>query len=184
MLSDFLKEMASDEVYEKWKKIAAKDLKGFVKRTTPFRQLKVSNFYFYVDTKSLTYSIILRGVKPNAARSKAFGAPVDQREPSPTPLHVLIDDRWRTVTTRRKASPQLGMHPLKIGYYGVSAFPVEFFGVKQGKKVNAYGLVDYETAVPVYSDTGLVEWVVDSNEKELERILEEAGFKAINGGVK
>jgi hypothetical protein len=41
-----------------------------------------------------------------------------------------------------------------------------------------------DKAVPIYSDTGLVEWVVDSNMAEVERILEEAGFKAINGGMK
>lgn len=183
MLSDYIEQITQDpQIIEKWKGIVSKDLKGFAKRTNPYKQLKVSGFYFYVDTKSFTYRVVLQGATPNAARVRAFGAPVDKRELAPRPRHVLTDGGWKTVKTQRKTSDRLGVKALDIGYYGISEKPKQYFGLKRGGKAQAFGLVDDETAVPIYSDTGLVEWIVDDNAVELERILEEAGFKAINGG--
>lgn len=183
MLSDYIEQIADDpKIIERWKGIVSKDLKGFTKRTNPFKQLKVSGFYFYVDTKYLTYSIILQGVKPNAARARAFGAPIGKREPT-TPHSVLTDKGWRNVGTRRKTSNSAGLKTADVSYYGISGKPKEYFGLKRGGKAQAFGLVDEETAIPIYSDSGLVEWIVDDNAVELERILEEAGFKAINGGL-
>ncbi len=185
MLSDLIEKLTSDtSIIEEWKTLVSKDLKGFVKRTSPFKQLKVSGYYFYVDTKSLTYSVILSGSRPNAARSRAFGAPVNRREPAPKPRHVKIEDKWKTVMTQRTTSSRLGVKPLDIGYYGVNQKPTKYFGLTQYGKVRAFGVANDDKAVPIYSDTGLVEWVVDSNMAEVERILEEAGFKAINGGMK
>lgn len=182
MLSEIVEQITQDtSIIERWKSIVAKDLKAFAKRTSPFKQLKVSGFYFYIDTKTFTYSIVLQGVKPNAARSRGFGAPVDKREPS-QPRTIYFGDGWKTVTTKRKTSPSMGVKALDIGYYGTSGKPKEYFGLKRGGKAQAFGLVDEETAVPIYSDSGLVEWIVDDNAVELERILEEAGFKAIENG--
>lgn len=183
MLKDLVEQITNDPaIIEKWKSLVAKDLKAFTKRTNPFRQMNVSNFYFYVDTKSFTYSIVLQGVKPNAARVRGFGAPIDKRELAPKPIHIKTEYGWRTVNTERKTSNELGVKPLDIKYYGVSKTPSKYFGLKRGGKAMAFGLSD-DKAIPIYSDTGLVEWIVDDNLDELERILAEAGFKAIDGGL-
>ena len=182
MLKDLVEKITNDPaIIEKWKNIVAKDLKAFTKRTNPFRQMTASNFYFYVDTKSFTYSIVLQGVKPNAARARGFGAPVDKRE-SVKPYPAFFDGGWHTVTTQRMTANSMGVKALDISYYGISRNPTKFFGLKRGGKAMAFGLSDSK-AVPVYSDTGLVEWIVDNNMDELERILAEAGFKAIDGGL-
>lgn len=183
MLNELVDQITKDpSIIEQWKGIVAKDLRAFAKRTNPFKQLKVSGFYFYIDTKSFTYSVVLQGVKPNAARARGFGSPIDKREAA-SPYPAYFGGKWHTVKTKRMAG-RLGLEPLKPDYYGVSRQPDKFFGLRRGGKAVAFGLVDDETAVPVYSDTGLVEWIVDYNAVELERILEEAGFKAIDGGLK
>lgn len=182
-LNDILENITDKKTFQKWKDIAAKEIRVFAKRTNPFNGLKVSNYYLYIDTKSRTYAIELSGVKPNAGHAKGFTAPVGKREFSPSPVRVHFPQGWKTVHTVRKTSPSLGVvKSLKTQYFGASGEPRGFFGLKRKKGKEAFGLVD-DVAVPIYSDQGFVEYLTQDSESELERILIDAGFTAINGGV-
>lgn len=181
-LDDILENITDDQTIERWKEVAAKEIKAFAERTNPFRGLKVSNYYLYIDTKSRTYAIKLQGVKPNASFARGFFAPVDKRGIAPQPVKVRFPQGWRTVHTVRKTSPTLGtVGRVKTHYFGVSGEPKAYFGLKRKRGNEAFGLID-ETAVPVYSDQGFVEYLTQDSESELERILMDAGFTAINGG--
>lgn len=177
-LSDLLKNITDDKVIQKWKELSSKEIKGFTKKTNPFSGVKISSYYLYIDTKSYTYSIELSGVKPNAGHAKGFRAPINKRKQSDKPIHIHLDKGWRTVKTERLTSPSLGTKTLDTTYYGVSGKPSAFFGLKSKGGKEAFGIIQ-NTAVPIYADGGLVEWISETNIDELYRILEECGFKAI-----
>lgn len=181
-LDELLESITDKETIERWKRIASKQIRVFAKKTKPFNDIKPSGYYLYIDAKTRTYAIELSGVKPNAAHAKGFFAPVDKREAAPKPVHVHFPQGWRTVHTVRKTSPSLGtVKRLQTQYFGVSGNPAAFFGLKRKTGKEAFGLVD-GVAVPVYSDKGFVEYLTEDSEAELERILTEAGYTAINGG--
>lgn len=178
-ITDLLNNITDDKTIKKWKETAAKNIRDFTKRTNPFKGLKVSNYYLYIDTKSRTYSIELSGVKPNLGHAKGFSAPVEKRKVADKPIHVHLDKGWRTVHTERVTSPTPGVaRPLDTSYYGVSGKPKAFFGLKRKNGKEAFGLIG-DTAVPIYSEEGFVEFLTQDSEKELERILIEAGYTAI-----
>lgn len=178
-LSEIVSQITDDKTFKKWKDLAAKEIKKFARNTNPYNKVKLSNFYLFIDTKSLTYGIILTGKKPNIGHVKGFGAPVNQYKKSSDPIHYEKDGRWFTTYKERQTSPSLGAKPLEMSFYG--EVPREYFGLKRkGAKV-AFGLVNDE-AVPVYSQEGFVEYLSIQQEEELERILAEAGYTAIEGG--
>lgn len=179
MLKDLLAQLKDPSVIQKWKEGAAKSLRDLAVETNPFRGLKASPYYFYVDTKSKTYAIILQGVKPNLGHIRGFGAPVDKRELAPEPIHIKTPSGWKTTHTQRQTAGFIGARPLATHYYGVSGQPTRFFGLKRAGKVEAFGITPDGEAVPVYSEYGFVEYV--SNLPQFEETLVEAGFHAIEG---
>ena len=164
------------DIKKRWKDLAAKEIKAFAKRTKPFRCVKVSNYYLYIDTKTLQNALILRGSKPNAAANRAFRAPVNKFRTTPE-KHVYYD-RGRFYTTHEeRVSGSLGFKPLDTKYYGTSGEYKGFFGEKD-KKVKAYGIIG-RVVVPVYSDTGFVEYISDENIDELREILNECFVQSV-----
>lgn len=181
-IDDLLENITDKKTFQKWKDLAAKEIRAFAKRTNPFNGLKVSSYYLYIDTKSRTYAIEMSGVKPNAGHARGFTAPVGKREIAPSPVRVHFPQGWRTVRTVRKTSQSIGAtKALRTQYFGISGKPREYFGLKRKKGKEAFGLVN-DVAVPIYSDGGFVEYLTQDSEAELERILIDAGFAAINGG--
>lgn len=178
-IDGLISKIVSDKTIEEQKKIAAKAIKAFAKNASIFRNLKVSDYYLYIDTESRTCAIILRGLKPNAGRMRGYNAPVDKRKPLEVPKKVKLSFGWRTVRTERKTAESQGVKALEADYFGVSGQPDQYFGLKRKNRIDAFGLVD-ETAVPVYSNTGFVEWLTIDNAAELERICIESGYAAIN----
>lgn len=178
MLSEIIERMTSRDVVEQWKRIAAREMRAFAKRARPFRGIKPTGYYLYIDTKALTYGIILRGVKPNAAAVNGFSAPVGKYKKVQR-YHARTAFGWRTFDKERETSPRAGVEILKTEYYGVSARMSVFFGLRRAGKKVAFGLAD-GVAVPVYSESGFVEWITDTQADELARILADAGFAAID----
>ena len=86
---------------------------------------------------------------------------------------------WKTLDKARETSPRAGVDTLDTEYYGVSARPSVFFGLRRAGKKIAFGLAD-GVAVPVYSETGFVEWITGEQADELARIMEQAGFAAMD----
>lgn len=159
------------DIKKRWKDLAAKEIKDWAKRTNPFRYVKPTNYYLYIDIRSKTYSIILQGVKPNAASVRRFNAPVGKYYDSQQPHHEYFYGSWHTVQKERATSGSMGVKPLDTTYYGVSGMPDKYYGIKKGSKIRAYGLYDDGSAVPVYSDNGFVEWITETNINELYGIL-------------
>lgn len=180
IVNQIVSQIDNDQTIEQWKKIAGIEIKGFAKRANLFKGIKASNYYIYIDTKTLSYGIILQGVKPNAGAVRGFGAPINKRIAS-KPVRVKIGDEWKTVTTARKTGQYLGLKMMDDTYFGLSGKPDQFFGLKEKGKIKAFGIVD-DDAVKVYSDEGFVEWLTGDSVDELVEILEQAGFAAISGG--
>lgn len=182
-LKELLKNLESKNRFFRWKKIASKDLSDFAKRTNPYK-IKYSGYYFYVDTKTKTYEIILHGVKPNAGAVKGFRAPVNKKtqiKNEKVNLGTEAAPIWKTVKNRVSMSSGIGVESLNPKYYGVSDRPSQFFGKKIKGGLMAFGVaVQEHEAVPIYSENGLVEWVADINKDEMISILLEAGFKALS----
>lgn len=177
-ITELLQDAVSAETLERWKQNAAREMRAFAKRARPFRGIKPTGYYFYIDTKSLTYGLILRGVKPNAAANNGFTAPVGKFRKVPK-YREKTSFGWRTFDKARETSPRAGVDTLDTDYYGVSARPSVFFGLRRAGKKIAFGLAD-GVAVPVYSETGFVEWITQEQADELARIMEQAGFAALD----
>lgn len=182
-LKDLIQQLESKKSFFRWKKISSKDLSDFAKRTNPYK-IKPSGYYFYVDTRSKTYEIILQGVKPNAGAVKGFSAPVKKKIPI---KHEKVNvgspssPVWRTIKNRSVLASNIGVEALNPAYYGVSDKPSQFFGKKIKSGLMAFGVATQEhEAVPIYSENGLVEWVSDINKDEMISILIEAGYKALS----
>lgn len=176
-VTELLKDAVSAETLETWKQNAAREMRAFAKRARPFRGIKPTGYYFYIDTKALTYGIILRGVKPNAAADNGFTAPVGKYRKVPQ-YREKTSFGWRTFDKEREISTRAGVDTLQTEYFGVSARPSVFFGLRRAGKKIAFGLAD-GVAVPVYSETGFVEWITQEQADELARIMEQAGFSAL-----
>lgn len=176
-ISEMLSQMANAETVQRWKDIAAREIRAFSRRARPFAGIKPTGYYLYIDTKSRTYSMELRGVKPNAAAVKGFSAPVGKYKKVPK-YHARTAFGWRTLDKARETSVRAGVKHLETEYYGTTARPSAFFGLRRGGKKVAFGLAD-GVAVPVYSDIGFVEWITDTQADELARIMEAAGFAAL-----
>lgn len=180
-LDNIIEQITDEKTIQRWKELAAKEIRAFSKRANPFHGLKVSNYYLYIDTKTRSYSIELQGVKPNAGVARGFSAPTGQRESS-DPQKILFGDKWRTVFTKRKTGSLGIAKPLDVKYYGVNQKPRSFFGLSRKGKKEAFGVVDNDVVIPVYNNTGLVEFLTQDMQKELFAILQNAGYTAINGG--
>jgi hypothetical protein len=178
LIDDIISRANNPSTINKWKQLAAKELMAFAKTTNPYK-VKVSGYYLYIDTKTYRYSITLSGVKPNAGAVKGYSAPVGRYEPA-RPYPAFYDGSWHTLTKRRQTAPTEGVKPLNTEYYGESGMPTRFFGLRKGGKVKAYGLYDDNTAVPIYSDKGFVDYITEININEMYRILEESGYEALN----
>ena len=176
-LSELLQKAVGAGAVEAWKATAARELRAFARRSRPFAGVRPTGYYLYIDTKTLQYGLILRGVKPNAASARGFSAPVGKYREVPK-YRAYTPYGWRTLDKARDTSGRSGTGILRTHYYGVSGNPTAFFGLKRGGKVEAYGLAG-GVAVPVYSDYGFVEWITEMQESELVKILESAGFSAI-----
>ena len=177
-ITELLRDAVSRETLETWKQNAAREMRAFAKRARPFEGIRPSNYYFYIDTKALTYGIILRGVRPNAAAARGFSAPVGKYRSVPKYRANTVYG-WKTLDKARETSPRAGVDTLDTEYYGVSARPSVFFGLRRAGKKIAFGLAD-GVAVPVYSETGFVEWITGEQADELARIMEQAGFAALD----
>lgn len=164
---------------ERWKKIAKKEIKAFAKRANPFKEIKPTNYYLYIDTESLTYGLILSGLKPNIGHVRGFSAPINKIKKNQKPVRVNFGDDWRSVTSRRITSGYLGAKKLETKYIGISGNPDQYFGIKKSGYTRAFGVVD-DTVVPIYSNDGFVEYITGDSAGELSRILQEAGFTAIS----
>lgn len=176
-LSELLKGAVSRETMERWKANAAREMRAFARRARPFDGIRPSNYYFYIDTKALTYGLILRGVRPNAASARGFSAPVGKYRGVPK-YRANTAYGWKTLDRARQTSARAGVDTLDTEYFGVSAQPSQFFGLRRAGKKIAFGLAD-GVAVPVYSETGFVEWITETQADELARIMAQAGFAAL-----
>ena len=176
MLSELIEKIADKATIDEWKRNAARAMRRFASQNKPFQGVKASGYYFYVDTRSLSYGLILRGVKPNAAAVPGFTAPIGKTEKVPE-YRENTAFGWRTFDRRRKTG-RAGVDILQTHYFGVNERPNTFFGLRRNGKPQAFGLAD-GVAVPVYSDYGFVEWITDAQADELARILQEAGYSAI-----
>ena len=171
-LNDIIERITDNpDLIRRWKSLAAKEIKAWAKRTNPFRYVKPTNYYLYIDIYTKKYSIIFQGVKPNAASARRFNAPVGKYYDSQQPHHEYFYGSWHTVQKERATSSSMGVMPLDTTYYGVSGMPDKYYGIKKGSKIRAYGLYDDGSAVPVYSDGGFVEWITETNINELYGIL-------------
>lgn len=180
MIKDLLEKLQSPENIQKWKENAAKSLRDLAKSSNPFKQLKVTGYYFYVDTHSRSFAIILQGVKPNLGHTRGFTAPVNKREQTVKPRHFFGDSGWRTVNTQRKTSNSAGSKPLQTSYFGVTGTPSQFYGLRRKGGVEAFGLVN-DTPVPVYSDYGFVEYLTESETDQFTQALLDAGYSVLEG---
>ena len=122
---------------------------------------------------------MLSGVRPNAGLVKSYSAPVNKYYTT-HPYPAYYDARWHTLRRKRQTSPIQGVKPLHTEYYGKSGMPSKYFGLKRGSKVRAYGLYPDDTAVPIYSNQGFVEYLTETNLDELYLLLEQAGFTALS----
>ena len=179
-LQDLVSQITDEKTLKKWKAIARQKILKYASVANPFKGIKPTDYYLYIDSKTLSFGLILHGVKPNAGAIRGFSAPVNQRVDAPKPIHVKLPFGWRTVDTERKTGSYLGVKQLDTSYYGVSGTPNEYFGLKRKGKVEAFGIAD-NTAVPVYSDFGFVEWLTQDSIEELESILIDAGYTALDG---
>lgn len=178
-MDDIIKNISDNpDVIKKWKSLASKEIKAWTKRTNPYRGVKPTNYYLYIDIRSKTYSIILQGVKPNAGAVRSYNAPVGKKEAT-KPYPAFYDSRWHTLKTKRKTANSQGVKPLSTSYYGEAGQPQKYYGLKKGGKIKAYGLYDDDVAVPIYSSTGYVEYITETNIDELYQILQDSGFEAI-----
>lgn len=176
-IGDLINGAVSRETIERWKANAAREMRAFARRARPFDGIRASNYYFYIDTKALTYGLILRGVRPNAAAARGFSAPVGKYRSVPKYRASTVYG-WKTLDRARETSPRAGVETLETEYFGVSAQPSQFFGLRRSGKKIAFGLAD-GVAVPVYSETGFVEWITREQADELARIMAQAGFAAL-----
>lgn len=185
-LKQLISEFKNQRTVNEWKHLCKINMNAFVRRNSrTFFTLKATNYYFYVDTSTLTDSIILQGVKPNIGTlnsMKGFGVRTRQKVNLSKPIHVKIDDfvGWKTITHRMRGYHDLRSPKLDTDYFGVSGEPVEYFGAKKRKgkgKAQVFGVIEHE-AVPIYSEQGLVEWLM-YNKAEMFRILTECAQTAI-----
>jgi hypothetical protein len=180
IIKDLLEKLQSPENIKKWKESAKLELTKLAKSSNPFKQLKVTGYYFYVDTKSRSFAIILQGVKPNLGHTRGFTAPVNQREKTPKPRHFYGEGGWKTVDTQRKSSNSAGSKPLQTSYFGVSGNPTQFYGLRRRGGIEAFGLIN-ETPVPVYSEYGFVEYLTESETDSFTQALLDAGYSVLEG---
>ena len=180
MLKDLLSQLKDPSVIQKWKEGAAKSLRDLAVETNPFRGLKASPYYFYVDTRSRYFAIILQGVKPNLGHTRGFTAPVNKREKALKPRHFYGEGGWKTVDTQRKSSNSAGSKPLQTSYFGVSGNPTSFYGLRRRGGIEAFGLIN-DQPVPVYSEYGFVEYITESESDQFTQALLEAGFLVLEG---
>ena len=159
---------------EQWKRDAAAAIKEYARVHHPFKIKKVSGYYLFIDTKAKAYSLELRGVNPNAGDTRAWGAPTNKWQKG-EPRRVPLPYGWKTVTKERVTSP--GERVDNVRYYGARGRPQRFFGIKRKGRVRAYGITQDHVVVPVYSEQGFVEWLVEDQMDDVLRILEETGFE-------
>ena len=161
---------------EQWKRDAAAAIKEYARVHHPFKIKKLSGYYLFIDTKSKAYALELRGVKPNAGETRAWGAPTNKWQKG-EPRRVALPYGWRTVTKERATSR--GERVDTPSYYGVSSRPQKFFGLKRKGRLRAYGITQEHVVVPVYSEQGFVEWLVEDQLEDVRRILEQTGFEKL-----
>lgn len=179
MISQISAQLCAEKTIRRWKAIARQKIIKFAKNANPFKGIEPTNYYLWIDTKNNTFGFTMYGVKPNASALRGFSAPVDKRKPAPEPVKVYFGDgQWRTVDTERKTGSSIGVKTLDTEYFGVSQKPTQYFGLKRGKRIEAFGITD-NTAVPVYADQGFVEWLTTDAADELAAILQDAGYTAI-----
>ena len=157
---------------EAWKTRAGEALWDFASRNAPIRG-KLTGRHLYIDSKSITNAILLEGVVPNASIWKAAKVPVDKRVPT-TPHPVRVYGKWKTVKTKTKTTPTLGV-PLRPVVYskGRQIGNVGFFGLQRDGAVLYYGLTqDGRSALPAFSQS-IVEWLTETQMAEVQRILDE-----------
>lgn len=162
---------------EQWKRDAAAAIKEYARVHHPFKIKKISGYYLSIDTKAKAYSLELRGVNPNAGATRAWGAPTNKWQKG-EPRRVQLPYGWKTVTKERVTST--GERVANVRYYGANGKPQRFFGVKRKVRVRAYGITQDNVVVPVYSEQGFVEWLVEDQMDDVLRILEETGFEHLD----
>ena len=64
-------------------------------------------------------------------------------------------------------------------YYGVSSRPQKLFGLKRKGRLRSYGITQEHVVVPVYSEQGFVEWLVEEPLDEVRRTLEQKGVEKL-----
>lgn len=171
-------------VYKKWKRAADKALRKYVKNTSahsPFKY-KPGKFAFFVDPDSYDFALEICGVPPNAGRVSGVNVPINEWYEGTTAFTKPYGMSYRTTKKRMKTAASCGVPMANdVKYYGVSGQPKRFFGIKYGShKVTVYGLVKQGEVVPVYSEEGYADWLMNYNREELERILFETGSEVLD----
>ena len=185
-LTDILNRLDSKQAVQQWKEVSAKNIKKFAESANPF-DIRPSGYYLYIDTDSMTYSVVLRGVKPNAGAAKGYQAPVRVLRPldpmvGPANVGSQTGRIYRWVGFRWGTTQHLGSKPLKPHYFGTSGELDSYFGVPLKRYEKIYGLdVTEHVSVPIYSKEGLVEFITEDNRAELDSIMIQAGFKVMAG---
>lgn len=173
-------------VMKRWRWLFTREIKRFVKdkvKTSKFRNIKPSGRYFGTRILKKSDSIQLFGTKPNAGLIVGFSAPVNDRFQSDKVYCFKDDSGWHSTRKKQKYSDSLGsgIENADVSYLGTNARPDDnYFGIKRKRKTWAYGLVEGpESALPVYADESIPDWIMEEHSDEIDSIVRTCGELAI-----
>ena len=179
-LNQYINELVSKDKVQEWKELAKPRIQAYVSNTKPFTLKKLSKFFFYIDSDTFIDSLVIQGVKPNAGFAKGFTAKKRVLKPLAEPRPFQNDKgKWFTAKYRLAGYSSIGVEPLDTKYYVVSGSIREYFGLKRKGGYKAYGLID-DAVVPIYSEQGIVDWLMETQSTELYSILNECAIEALN----
>lgn len=160
------------DLNREYAKSSAIEIYNFVKRNAPLaKRSKLNGKMLYIDSESVSNTLILTGRRLYADEVKGFSAPVNKREPARPHVAFVYGSKFRVIDTKTKFG-NAGVYIHDVDYYGNRKIKQGFFGVKNGGEVRAYGIDENSKALPAYS-ISLPEWVVEEQGSEISRILAE-----------
>lgn len=172
----------SQAFIKNWTDYAGREIWKFAERVAPIKG-KLTGRHLYVNSSAITEAIILSGVVPNVSLWKNAKAPIDKRSPT-MPHPVKVYGQWRYVKTKARIVSTVGVPVRPMEYSkGREIGNIGFFGIKRDGAVLIYGLTqDGRSALPAMAQS-VVEWLVETQEEEVQRIFDETFekcFKKLN----
>lgn len=173
-------------IKKRWRWLVTREIKKFVKekiKASKFRNIKPSGIYFGTRSIKKSDGIQIFGTKPNAGLIVGFSAPVNDRIQSDKVYYFKDDKGWHSTRKKQKYADSLGsgIKNADVSYIGTNARPDgNYFGIKRKRKVFAYGLVKGpESALPVYADESIPDWIMEEHGDEIDSIVRTCGELAI-----